>query len=179
MRHLIFREAMQSTTLGHAIGSFCVRLLSMSCQIVVCFNRKGSFISIINTRYASNATSERGTQTGIDPATFESKVKSRNFGQSQAKQSQFLPCKMRVQILLPLPISIQYLWRKDSSVRWILCSVFWHPNSLKTSSKDNSWLKRMRTIGVCRSVFHDNLIGHITYAIIHSKHLTIISRQIC
>ena len=78
MRHLIFREAMQSTTLGHAIGSFCVRLLSMSCQIVVCFNRKGSFISIINTRYASNATSEQGTQTGIDPATFETEGKSRN-----------------------------------------------------------------------------------------------------
>ena len=78
MRHLIFREAMQSTTLGHAIGSFCVRLLSMSCQIVVCFNHKGSFISIINTRYASNATSERGTQTGIDPATFETEGKSRN-----------------------------------------------------------------------------------------------------
>ena len=76
MRHLIFREAMQSTTLGHAIGSFCVRLLSMSCQIVVCFNRKGSFISIINTRYAYNATSERGTQTGIDPATFEDKCRS-------------------------------------------------------------------------------------------------------
>ena len=50
----------------------------MSCQIVVCFNRKGSFISIINTRYASNATSERGTQTGIDPATFETEGKSRN-----------------------------------------------------------------------------------------------------
>ena len=69
---------MQSTTLGHAIGSFCVRLLSMSCQIVVCCNHKGSFISIINTRYASNATPERGTQTGIDPATFETEGKSRN-----------------------------------------------------------------------------------------------------
>ena len=50
----------------------------MSCQIVVCCNHKGSFISIINTRYASNATSERGTQTGIDPATFETEGKSRN-----------------------------------------------------------------------------------------------------
>ena len=49
-RHLIFREAMRSTTLGHATGSFCVRLLSMSCQCIVCFNRKGSFISTVKTR---------------------------------------------------------------------------------------------------------------------------------
>ena len=77
-RHLIFREAMQSTTLGHAAGSFCVRLLSMSCHWVVFFNRKGRFIPIITTRYATNATFGRGTQTGFDSATFESEGKSNN-----------------------------------------------------------------------------------------------------
>ena len=46
----------------------------MSCQCIVCFNRKGSFISIIKTRDTSYAKSERGTQTGIDPATFEAVV---------------------------------------------------------------------------------------------------------
>ena len=62
---------------GHAIHHlgpyhwiFCVPLLSISRQHSVCFNHKGSFISIITTCYAGNASSERGTRTVIDPATF-------------------------------------------------------------------------------------------------------------
>ena len=50
-RHLIFREAMRSTTLGHAIGSFGVRLLSMYCQCDVCFNRKAP--NVVDERVAS------------------------------------------------------------------------------------------------------------------------------
>ena len=55
IRHLILREALRSTILDHATGSFCVRLISMPCQCIVCFNRKGSIISINTTRYSSNA----------------------------------------------------------------------------------------------------------------------------
>ena len=54
-----------------AIGSFCVMLLSMSCQHPVCFDYQGGLISIITTRYTGNAMSERGMQKVIGPATSE------------------------------------------------------------------------------------------------------------
>ena len=71
-------EMSMNATWGQAIGPFLCKTPVNVLSDVVCFNHKGSFTSIINTRYACNATSERGTQTRIEPATSETIGKSRN-----------------------------------------------------------------------------------------------------